>query len=257
MNDSRPWWLWPNLLALDAPAVAVTWQVFLASVAGIAVPLAASVVLALVVWAVYLADRGLDARRGANGSDRHRAAGRNLAVWIATALLALAAAIVVSLTVLPRSHLYVGFVVAGAAFAYFAAVHVLPAKRVLDRGVKEASVGVVFAAGAAIPLFAEARPYTNWLAGVVAFAGLCWLNCVLISLWEDASAAPPFLVVVAAACLAVGATLGASIPVTVAIIGSTAALGALHVFQPRISLRASRVLADTVLLSPILVAVWK
>src|SRR5947208_1712495 len=70
LNNTRPWWLWPNLLALDAPAVAVTWQLFLAAKAPVAVPLAASVVLALVVWGVYLTDRAVDAATGTTGSDR-------------------------------------------------------------------------------------------------------------------------------------------------------------------------------------------
>ena len=62
-----PWWLWPNLLGLDAPAVAVVWQRFLADASGVAVPVAASAVLALVVWGIYLTDRRLDARAG-NGT---------------------------------------------------------------------------------------------------------------------------------------------------------------------------------------------
>jgi hypothetical protein len=71
-----PWWLVPNVLALDAPAVAVAWQRFLGRQAGVAVPWAATAALAAAVWAVYLADRRLDARRGRLDADRHRAAAR-------------------------------------------------------------------------------------------------------------------------------------------------------------------------------------
>ena len=256
MNDSRPWWLWPNVLSLDAPAVAVTWQVFLASVAGIAVPLAASVVLALVVWGAYLIDRGLDAHRGADGSDRHRAAGRNPIAWMLGAVAALIFAFVVAFTVLPRAHLTVGFVVLGATIGYFAAVHLSGAKKILGRGLKEASVGVVFAAGVAIPLIADAEPYVNWLPGVVAFAGLCWLNCALISRWEDgADRGHPLWLAVLVGGLAAGVALGAPMPVAVAIIASTVALAVLHLLRARFSDRAKRVLVDAVLLTPILVAV--
>lgn len=257
MNDSRPWWLWPNLLSLDAPAVAVTWQVFLASAAGVAVPLAAAVVLALVVWAVYLADRGLDARRGANGSDRHRAAGRNPVAWVAAAGAALVSAVAVASVALPRAYLNAGFGVAAATAAYFAAVHVARATRLLDRGVKEAVVGAVFAAGAALPLVAEEVPCPQWLPGTVAFAALCWLNCALISRWEDGvERGPPAWVPLAAGVVAVATALGAPLTVAGAVIGSVAALAALAVLHSHLSVRAARVLADVVLLSPLVAAVW-
>lgn len=253
VNESRPWWLWPNLLSLDAPAVAVTWQVFLASIAGIAVPVAAAVVLALVVWAAYLIDRSLDAHRGANGSDRHRLAGRNSLIWGILAIIATASAGVVSLTALPQAYLNVGLAVAGAAIGYFAAVHLVRAKNLLDRGLEEASVGVVFAAGVAIPLVAEVESHANWLPGVVAFAALCWLNCTLISLWEGGDERPPGWVAALAGGVAVLAALESPLPVVLAVWVSTAALAVLHVIHSRLSVRAARVLADVVLLSPLLV----
>ena len=52
-----PWWLWPNVLALDAPTVAVVWQRFLGWAFDSPVPAVASVVLGLTVWSIYLADR--------------------------------------------------------------------------------------------------------------------------------------------------------------------------------------------------------
>jgi hypothetical protein len=254
VNDSRPWWLWPNLLSLDAPAVAVTWQVFLASVAGASVPVASSVVLALVVWAAYLIDRSLDAHRGADGSDRHRFAGRNSLVWGILAVIAIASAAVVSLTALPQTYLNAGLAVAGAAIGYFAAVHLIRPKNLLDRGLKEASVGVVFAAGVAIPLVAEAEPFANWLPGVIAFAAVCWLNCALISLWENSGEhRPPGWVAVFAGSVAVLVALEAPLPVALAVWSSTAALPVLHAVHSRLSVRAARVLADVVLLSPLLV----
>lgn len=257
MSESRPWWLWPNLLALDAPAVAVVWQVFLATIAGVAVPLAASVVLALVVWSAYLVDRASDGRRGADGAERHRIAGRYPAAYALAALAALVAAVVVAFTTLPQSHIEIGLVVFAAAVGYLAAVHLVRAKGLLGRGLKEASVGVVFAAGAALPLLAADEPYSNWLAGVVAFAGLCWLNCALISRWEDGpERGHPLWLAGVAGALAVGAAVGAARPVAVAVVASTAALAALHALRRRISVRANRVLADAVLLSPLVVAGW-
>jgi hypothetical protein len=257
VNDSHPWWLWPNVLALDAPAVAVTWQLFLASVAGVAVPVAASVVLVLVVWAAYLVDRGLDARGGANRSDRHRAAGRNSTAWLATAAVAGLTALGLALVALPRAQLVVGCAVAGLTAAYFAVVHLVRAKWVLERGAKEVAVGVVFALGVAIPLLAGSEPVSTWLPGVTAFAALCWFNCALISRWEDGptGGSPLWLAASAGGC-AVLAALGSPVPVALAVLASTAALAALAVAQTRVSVRAARVLADVVLLSPLLAAVW-
>jgi hypothetical protein len=256
VNDSRPWWLWPNLLALDAPAVAVTWQLFFASVAGIAVPLAATVVLGLVVWGVYLADRGLDARGGTTSSDRHRAAAHNFVAWMTTAAAALTSAGILALAALPLSYLRAGLAVAAVSVGYFVAVHVARAERLLGRGLKEASVGLVFALGAAIPLIAAVEADTSWATGVVAFAGLCWLNCLLISVWEEAPDRRPSVpVVIGAGAVAVGAAVGAAVPVAVAVVVSTAALAGLHVLRSRISVRAARVWADGVLLSPLLVVV--
>ena len=256
VNDSRPWWLWPNLLALDAPAVAVTWQLFFASVAGIAVPLTATVVLGLVVWGVYLADRGLDARLGAISTDRHRAAGRNFVAWTATATAALISAGVLAFTALPLSYLRAGLAVATVSVGYFIVVHVARAERLLGRGLKEASVGLVFALGAAVPLIAVREIDTSWTMGVVAFAGLCWLNCLLISVWEEAPGRrPSVFVVIGAGTVAVGAAIGAAVPVAFAVAASTAALMGLHALRSRISVRAARVWADGVLLSPLLVVV--
>ncbi|HEY1188915.1 MAG TPA: hypothetical protein VGE74_14770 [Gemmata sp.] len=255
MNESRPWWLWPNLLALDAVAVAVTWQVFFASVGGVAVPVASVVVLGLAVWAAYLADRALDARRGAAPAARHRIAGRYARVWVWATVLALVLAVLVGLT-LPRTYIRTGLAVSAVALGYFALVHVVRSHRLLGRGVKEASVGLVFAAGAVLPLLAEGHAAAEWLPGAFAFAALCWLNCLLISRWEEEHGrGPPVWLVVTVGAGAAGAALGAPGTVAGAVWVSTAALAGLHAV-PGLSVRAARVLADVVLLSPLLVAVW-
>ncbi len=59
----RGGWLWPNFLNLDAPLIAVLWQVLLARELAVHVKFGEPVVLALCVWLVYVADRVLDALR--------------------------------------------------------------------------------------------------------------------------------------------------------------------------------------------------
>lgn len=246
--EDRPWWLWPNLLGLDAPAVAVVWQQFLAAAAGVRVPLTAAAVLGLVVWGVYLGDRWLDARRGLRTADRHRFAARHpRTVAVATVgAVGVAAALAADL---PEEYLEAGRVVALALAGYVAAVsagldELLP-------GAKEAAVGLVFGGGVAVPLAASAGA-GGWLPGVAAFAGLCWLNCALISRWEERPAdAPPGSVLLAAAGLAVGAAVADGPPTCAPVVVSVGLLAGLHLTRGWLSSRARRVLADAALLTPL------
>lgn len=248
----RPWWLWPNLLSLDAPAVAVVWQLFLAAEANVDVPLAAVVVLGLVVWGVYLADRSLDAARGCVDSDRHQFAAKHPALQFGLGGCAFLAAGILAFVALPHDYLTTGAAVATVTGAYLLAVHA--GRRWLGAGAKELSVGVVFAAGVSVPLAADATAGGAWLPGVTAFAGLCALNCLLIARWEEPIATASRWAF-ALAGLAVCAALAAAPDVMLAVALSAAALALLHVGRRAMSVRAARVLADVALLSPLLVAV--
>ncbi len=250
MTGGRPWWLWPNLLSLDAPLVAVVWQLFLAADAGVEVPPAAAVVLGLVVWGVYLADRALDAAGGCAGSDRHRFAAAHRPIQVSVAALAFLVAGVIAFTLLPSNYLSTGAVVSAVLGAYLLAIHA--GRRWLGAGAKELSVGITFAAGVSIPLAAQSGSPHYWLPAVVAFAGLCALNCLLIAVWEG-EATPRWAFALAA--LALVAAAGASAAVAAAIGLSAATLGLLHGARARVSPRAARVLADAVLLTPFPVAV--
>lgn len=55
-----PWWLWPHVLSLEAPLVAVLWQAALAHAHGIRLTPLLSAGLALACWVIYLLDRTLD-----------------------------------------------------------------------------------------------------------------------------------------------------------------------------------------------------
>src|SRR5262245_62998456 len=80
-------WLWPNLLSLDAPAVALLWQVFFVRCFHASVGAESAVLLGVAVWLIYAADRMLDAWRGAGKSARHEFYRRHwravVPVWIA------------------------------------------------------------------------------------------------------------------------------------------------------------------------------
>ncbi len=69
-----PWWLWPNILSLDAPLVAVLCQMALARACKVAVMPAVHWALFLTVWLIYVVDRVLDGfslRHAAKVSARH------------------------------------------------------------------------------------------------------------------------------------------------------------------------------------------
>ncbi len=258
MDDSQPWWLWPNLLSLDAPAVAVVWQSFLAAEEGVVVPVAAMVALALTVWGIYLADRWLDVRNGSHGNTaRHRFASRNQWSVVGLASVVLIMACTIAVVGLPGRYLKVGGTVAVFLLGYFAVVHIL-ARRASFKGLKETSVGVVFAIGVAIPLMVGPAPIRlEWVSGVIAFGGLCVMNCILISRWEESPAlAPSSWIVLAASGVAVAASFAAKAPVTGAVLASLALLASLVLLQERIATRTLRVLADAVLLSPLIVTVF-
>lgn len=253
MNEHLPWWLWPNVLALDAPLVAVLWQRFLAGAAGAPVPVGATVALGLIVWGVYLADRALDAARGARASDRHRFAARNALPLVRLSVAALFAGTAVAGLTLPVRYLCLGTLVAAGTGAYLLAVHAARGAA-LKGAAKVVLVGALFAAGVALPLVADGTvPVREGLPGCAAFAGLCALNCALIARWEDGPAAPPVWLAPLAGTVALGAALAAPVGVAGAVLGSAAALAALHFARPAGSTRAARVLADAVLLSPFVV----
>jgi hypothetical protein len=81
-----PVWLWFNLLGLDAPLIALVWQDFVARCYPSALHAGGRGVLFLTVWAIYLADRILDAHQPARPGEslrhdfyrRHRTFTRSL-----------------------------------------------------------------------------------------------------------------------------------------------------------------------------------
>ena len=240
-----PWWLVPNLLALDAPAAAVVWQRFLAARFGTGVPRSATIALAAIVWCIYLADRRLDARRGDFEADRHRVADRFPRAFVGLAMASLAVAVVAT-SQLPASYFAVGASLGLGVAAYLAAVHFAPG--VARLGAKELLVGAAFAAGVTVPLAASGPPPVRWLPSAAAFGGLCWLNCRLIERWEGRRAWPGDAVLGAAVV-----TSAAVLPLAVglAVVGASAGLLAIHLTCRRRP-RAARVLADAVLLTPLL-----
>ena len=84
-------WLWPNLLSLDAPIVALLWQILFARCFHARVGFLPSLLLVLAVWLIYAADRTLDAWSGSAAQPRHEFYRRHWRALLPFWILALAA----------------------------------------------------------------------------------------------------------------------------------------------------------------------
>ena len=205
-GEGVPWWLWPNLLSLDAPVVAVLWQGLFAVVAGVTLPIEVVLLLGLAVWVIYVVDRLGDAVR----LDERFPATRRHRFYREWERVFRVVVVVAGLVGLLGAGYWIpgGMAVRGAFLAlmvggYFC--HVSLARRVGWILVpKEALCGFLFAVGSNLaPAYYIGRPggdmmsaaavLAEGLVGVgeaigslllVAFAILCTMNCALISHWE-------------------------------------------------------------------------
>src|SRR5579862_616120 len=247
---SRPW-LWPNLLSLDAPVVALLWQLlFVRCFHGSLGPLPAAL-LAIAVWLIYVADRTLDAWRGLTEQPRHEFYGRHwravLPIWIA----ALGGGAWLAWSRLPRPLFVEGAVVASGTALYLAAVHLAPG--LLRRsGSKESAVAVLFGLGASLAAWPGVQTTSDVLA-ILLFSCLCWMNCAAIDDWEHGHELRPSIIAAAGLVALIAACL---LRDHRPILGGAETAGALGLvvidrLRGRYSPEALRVLADVVLLTPI------
>jgi len=248
---TRPW-LWPNLLSLDAPIVALLWQILFIRCFHGQLGMLPAVLLALAVWLIYAADRMLDAWRGCLEQPRHQFYRRHwravLPVW--TAVLGTGSWLAWSR--LPGTLLLEGALVASGTGLYLATVHLAPGLVARTRA-KECAVAVLFGLGASLAAWPGVQTKSDVLA-ILLFSGVCWMNCAAIEDWERGVALRPSLIIAAAIVAMVAAVfLREHRP----ILGSAETAGALGLIlldrmRGRYSAEALRVLADVVLLTPIL-----
>ena len=265
--------LW-HLSSLDAPTVAVVWSLAFAWAAGIRLPLWVPLMLALGTFAVYIGDRVLDARKALGTGNLDQMRERHYFHWkyrrvllaIAVVAASLAAALIVSL--MPLAVRRRDSILAAAALAYFTGVHCGGRNRPLSRfsPSKELLVGMLFTAGCALPALTRMSLDSNpslvrpFLAAVVQFAALAWLNCYAIETWESegASRVSPWAGVIAATGLLTALCIGPDgpRPALLLLAGTASALLLLVLDRVRRSFTpiALRAAADLVLLTPVLLA---
>jgi hypothetical protein len=264
-QDSPPFWLWPNLLSLDAPIVAVLWQDFLAYRFELPLRPAWRLVLGLTVWAIYLLDRLLDARQPPAFDEpaRHRFYRRYRNAMAVLLGVVLAADAIVALGWLRPALLREGLVALAGVLAYLAAFHV-PAKA--GKLPKEIAAAVLFTAGTFLTAWIR-LPCLRLAWAALAFFILCLANMIAIETWEwrelpktRALAAPPHVLT-----RWLGRTYLVWVPLAVmlcviagrnewyaSIALSAAACALLYAAGRHVSLEARRALVDGVLLTPIL-----
>lgn len=184
-NDNRiPWWIWPNVLNLDAPAIALAWQEVFARSASVSVRPAERAALFGAVWIVYAADRWLDGIRlrvGTGAAHRHRFSHRH--AWAIGCVLVVATLIEIAIVGrLPIGIVIGGMMLGGLVAVYFAWNHLAGPR--LGRGkLKEVVVSLVFAAGAGMVPWLEGAS-ADLTMEIGAFAVVCLANCLLIARLE-------------------------------------------------------------------------
>jgi hypothetical protein len=187
-SHTTPWWLWWNILSLDAPTVAVTWALLLARPSHIRLRAADEIVLSLVVWCIYVSDRVFDGLKPTNQRvlrERHVfcAKHRRAMTWLL--VLAAAAVLWVTADFLAPMEVSAGMKLAAIIGAYMATIHVGHGS--MARFVpKELAVGILFAVGTTLPAWSRLSEFSwdEWIPFGL-FAVLCSLNCLAIECWEN------------------------------------------------------------------------
>jgi hypothetical protein len=266
----RPrWWQLPTVLSLDAPAVSVAWLALLGRHLEIDLRWPEMFVLGASVWLAYAADRFIEGWRLAPEevrTPRHRFyqrwRGPVAAIWVAV----LAADFIVAWTRLGRTEWLAGWALTAAVAAYLLS-HQFIHRTSRWRVPKEVCVAGLLTGGIAVFLIGS-TPLTTVLPPLAFYGALCFVNCVLISVWErdvDRAHQQSSLALIAGrtawihwtpwllAVLAIAAAVNRPIRLIAACAAASALLlAAVDWLQPRMGWRPARVLADLVLLTPVI-----
>lgn len=199
MPDRRlPLWLYPNLLSLDAPLVAVLWLwVFGRIWRADYLPVPAYLVLGLAVWAIYIFDRLFDASLRSGSPDlleeRHRFHTRHKKAFVLCGALAAGSALLLTLVALPI-QIFSYAVFGGLLVLIFFGLSIFSSRRKgeVEYG-KNAVAGFAFSYGTALAAHVFVPTLNNIgirfldLAvhpEVLVFGVLCIVNIIAIDVWE-------------------------------------------------------------------------
>lgn len=273
----KPWWLYPNLLSLDAPLVAVAWLYLFAKTWRVDYhPWEAYVSLGLAVWIIYVVDRLLDAsiHSGSTGSleARHAFHQKHRKFFISGAGIAFVTSLYLVVRYM-QSPIYYYLLIGAVLVAGFFGLSMLSSQETTEvPHTKNILGGATFAFGTALmahhylPAFGIYEMLVS--REFLCFAVLCTLNISAIDLWEHANRAHdieikataeltltlPLTVLGAASLLyALRDSEMTTRPFFYAILTGAALLYILNRSRARFSIEALRVLADVALLLPFIV----
>ena len=273
------WWQWATILSLDAPAVAVLWQWMLARTMHVTLGWPHAFIVGTSVWLAYAADRWIEGwwlKPERVRTQRHFFYQRwrwPLAVgWSAM----LVADVTVSLRYLTSREFKAGLLLLLPVFAYLLS-HQLIHRLRRWRAPKEICVALLFSGGVSVFLVAELSPVLRALPlPLLLFALLCFANCALISVWEQAvdqahgqtslalqfdrtrtmARVLPWIIALAAIAFAAGHT-GPARATGVCAALSGGLLGVLDLAIGRKNPRLARALVDFALMTPAIVLIFE
>lgn len=252
------WWLWPNVLSLDAPMVAVVWLFAFSQAYDFAVEWPVYLVLFLAVWCIYLGDRLFDNWRPdlSEAPVTRRRFVRQHFGWLkwVMAFLVPVTGVVAALT-LPAAVLRNGAFLGILVGIYFV---VFVSRRAPG---KEVAAGFMFAIGAVVPAMGDIERFPDrWVPALLIFGLVSGYNCFLIDR-NERKADRKELGMRDATMLGIAAFAVAMVPaawqretawIYFSLAISAALLTALQYGRARVSRDAFRVLADVALLTPLL-----
>lgn len=241
-----PFWLWPNLLSLDAPLIALVWQDLLTRCYPVPLRPAGRIALALTVWAIYITDRLLDVRRPATSSEAPRHAfyrQHRRASLAALAVLAACDLVVTLFWLRPvvREH---GLLVAPGILLYLVLFALPHRSKVV---LKKLMAAAFFTTGV---FLIELNGDTGILWPALAFFALCTANMLLLEKWEQGARSRAWIPLALFALICIAA--GTHLKWFQAIAASATLLSLVSFFEDRLSPSAASVLADAALLTPLL-----
>jgi len=199
MPDRRlPLWLYPNLLSLDAPLVAVLWLwVFGRIWRADYLPAPAYLVLGLAVWAIYIFDRLFDASLRSGSPDmleeRHHFHTRHKRAFVVCGIVAAVSALLLTLVALPIQIFSYG-IFGGLLVLMFFGLNIFSSQKKgeVEYG-KNVVAGFAFSYGTALGAHVFVPTLGNIgirfldlaiTPEVMVFGVLCIVNIIAIDVWE-------------------------------------------------------------------------
>ncbi|MEM1084536.1 MAG: hypothetical protein AAGI48_10515 [Verrucomicrobiota bacterium] len=187
-----PIWLWPNLLSLDAPLVAVAWLYMFARAWRVDFhPWHAYVALGLTVWLIYVADRLLDVRmKDADDPSlgrRHDFHARHQKKFLIGMAVASSIVLWIALEFLPFEVFRYSIPIGAMVLGFFAFVVMVPSSHEISY-FRNVVAGMTFGFGTAMGahIYIPVEHILEMVSSreVISFGVLCALNISAIHLWE-------------------------------------------------------------------------